>query len=333
MTAQDDRRSPVRTPDWAAGAQLENAGRGEHVRPAARARRSRLLWAEYRDAYLMAAPFIIGFVIFTAGPMIASIILAFMRWELVVPPQWVGLENFRQLLTDRYVGIALFNTAYYTFLAVPLGLIVSLAIALLMNWRVPLISYHRTVFYVPSVTPVVASTLLWSYVFNPQFGLANAALSLLGLPAQRWFWDPVTAKPSFILMSLWGFGSSMVIFLAGLQGIPQHLYEAAAIDGAGRLARFRHVTLPMLTPTIFFNLVMGIIGSFQVFTAAYIITNGGPADATLFYVLYLFRNAFEFFKMGYASALAWLLFVIIMAFTLLQFLLSNRWVYYEGERN
>ncbi len=296
-------------------------------------RRSRLLWSEYRDAYLMVSPFVVGFLVFTAGPMLASIALTFMRWELVVPPQWIGLENFQQLIGDRYVSIALANTAYYTFLAVPLGLIVALLIALLLNWRVPFISYHRTIFYLPSVTPIVASTLLWAYVFNPQFGLANAALEVFGLPAQRWFWDPVSAKPSFVIMSMWGFGSAMVIFLAGLQGIPAHLYEAASIDGAGRFTRFWHVTIPMLTPTIFFNLVMGMIGSFQVFTAAYIITNGGPADSTLFYVLYLFRNAFQFFKMGYASALAWLLFVIIMAFTLLQFWLSRRWVYYEGQRN
>lgn len=264
--------------------------------------------------------------------MIASIVLSFMNWNLLAPPQWAGLTNFANVLNDRYVGVALYNTAYYTFIAVPLDLSAALLVALLMNWRVPFISYHRTIFYLPSVTPVVASTLLWSYVFNPQFGLANAALGIIGLPAQRWFWDPVSAKPSFIIMSMWGFGSAMVIFLAGLQGISQHLYEVASLDGAGLFARFRHVTLPMLTPTIFFNLVIGIIGSFQVFTAAYIITSGGPADATLFFVLYLFRNAFQFFKMGYASALAWLLFVIILAFTLLQFWLSRRWVYYEAER-
>ncbi len=295
-------------------------------------RKSRLRWTEYRDAYLMVSPFVVGFLIFTAGPMIASIVLSFTSWNLLSPPQWVGLGNFQNLLTDHYVTTALYNTAYYTFIAVPLDLLVALLVALLVNWKVPFISYHRTVFYLPSITPIVANTLLWAYVFNPQFGLANAALGIVGLPAQRWFWDPVSSKPSFIIMSMWGFGSAMVIFLAGLQGIPQHLYEVAALDGAGLWARFRNVTLPMLTPTIFFNLVMGIIGSFQVFTAAYIITSGGPADSTLFFVLYLFRNAFQFFKMGYASALAWLLFVIIMAFTLLQFWLSRRWVYYEAER-
>ncbi len=292
---------------------------------------SRLRWHEYRNGYLFIAPWLIGFCLFTAGPMIASIALTFYDWELIVAPRFVGLENFVKLTQDRYVTTALYNTAYYTFLAVPLHLLTALIAALALNMRIHFINYYRTVYYLPSVTPAVASALLWTYVYNPQYGLANAFLELLGLPAQGWIFDPDLAKPSFVLMSVWSLGSAMVVFLAGLQGVPQHLYEAAEIDGAGVLARFRHVTLPMITPIVFFNLVMGIIGSFQVFTAAYIITNGGPADATLFYVLYLYRNAFEFFKMGYASALAWVLFLIIMAFTLLQLKLANRWVYYEGE--
>lgn len=304
----------------------------EIARPtAARRRTSGLRWREYRDGYLFIAPWLVGFVLFTAGPMIASIVLTFFEWELIVPPRFVGFDNFVKLTQDGYVGIALYNTAYYTFLAVPLHLLVALLAALALNLRIHFINYYRTVYYLPSVTPAVASALLWTYVYNPQYGLANALLEFFGLPGQGWIFDPDLAKPSFILMSVWSLGSAMVVFLAGLQGIPQHLYEAAEIDGAGTLGRFRYVTLPMLTPIIFFNLVMGIIGSFQVFTAAYIITNGGPADATLFYVLYLFRNAFQFFKMGYASALAWLLFLIIMAFTLLQLKLANRWVYYEGE--
>ena len=296
-----------------------------------RAGTSRLRWQEYRDGYLFIAPWLVGFVIFTAGPMVASIVLTFFEWELIVPPRYVGFDNFVKLTQDRYVTIALYNTAYYTFLAVPLHLLTALIAALALNLKIHFVNYYRTVYYLPSVTPAVASALLWTYVYNPQYGLANAVLEFFGIPGQGWIFDPDMAKPSFILMSVWSLGSAMVVFLAGLQGVPQHMYEAAEIDGAGLLGRFRYVTLPMLTPIIFFNLVMGIIGSFQVFTAAYIITNGGPADATLFYVLYLFRNAFQFFKMGYASALAWLLFVIIMAFTLLQLKLANRWVYYEGE--
>jgi len=292
---------------------------------------SRLLWHEAMWGYVFISPWLVGFVLFTAGPMLASIVLSLMEWELIVPPTFVGLGNFRQLMADRYVSISLYNTAYYTFLSVPLHLITALIAAILMNQRVRFISYYRTLYYLPSVTPAVASALLWSFVFNPDYGLANAVLQMFGLPAQGWFFDPALAKPTFILVSLWNLGSAMVIFLAGLQGIPDTLYEAASIDGANWLAKFWSITLPMLSPVIFFNLVMGIIASFQVFTGAYIITNGGPADATLFYVLYLYRNAFQFFRMGYASALAWVLFLIILVFTLLQLRLARRWVYYEGE--
>lgn len=297
-------------------------------------RRSRLLAAERRDAYVMILPWVLGFLIFTAGPMIVSFVLIFMDWELIVPPIWVGLQNLQSLLHDYYVPIALGNTAFYTFLEVPLHIAVALAVALILNAKLPFMGYHRTVFYLPTVTPVVATALLWSYVFNPQFGLANAVMGWFGIPPLRWLYDPSTSKISFVIMGLWGFGSGMVIFLAGLQGVPDSLYEAASLDGAGRWGRFWHVTLPMITPMIFFNLVLGIIGSFQIFSSVYVITNGqgGPADSTLFFVLYLFRNAFQFFKMGYASALAWLLFLVIMAFTLLQLVLSRRWVYYEADR-
>jgi len=282
----------------------------------------------------MILPWVLGFLIFTAGPMVVSFVMIFMDWELIVSPVWVGLQNLDALLHDYYVPIALWNTAYYTFIEVPLQVAIALAVAMLLNNRVPFIGYHRTVFYLPTVTPVVASALLWAYVFNPQFGLANAVLGWVGIAPLRWLYDPSTSKLSFIIMGLWGFGSGMVIFLAGLQGVPETLYEAASLDGAGRWGKFLHVTVPMITPMIFFNLVLGIIGSFQIFSSAYVITNGqgGPADSTLFFVLYLFRNAFQFFRMGYASTLAWLLFLIIMAFTVLQIWLSRRWVYYEADR-
>jgi multiple sugar transport system permease protein len=282
------------------------------------------------DGYLFIAPWLIGFVLWVAGPMIASIVLSFMRWDLLSTPAWVGLENFGQLFQNRLVGLSLWNTAYYTFLSVPLTLIVALGTALLLNLPLRFQSAFRTFFYLPAVMPAVASVVLWFWILNPEVGLANALLRMVGLPELQWIWDPATAKASFVLISLWGTGNTMVIFLAGLQGVPQSLYDAAEIDGASWWQRFRSVTLPMLSPVILFNLVLGIIGSFQVFTNAYLMTNGGPQHATLFTVLYLYRLGFEQFNMGFASAVAWLLFVIILVFTLLQLRLSDVWVYYEG---
>ncbi len=296
----------------------------------ARTQLSNLRRQEMIDGYLFIAPWLIGFVLWVAGPMIASIILAFMEWDLFSPPKWVGIQNFEQLFTTRLVGISLWNTAYYTFISVPLSLMVALGSAMLLTMQIRFQSLFRTFFYLPSVMPAVASAVLWFWVFNPEVGLANQLLRMLGLPESQWIWAPETAKPSFILMSLWGVGNTMVIFLAGLQGIPRSLYDAAEIDGANWWHSFRAVTLPMLSPVILFNLVLGIIGSFQVFTSAYLLTNGGPQHATLFVVLYLYRLGFEQFRMGFASALAWLLFLIILVFTLLQLRLSNAWVYYEG---
>jgi multiple sugar transport system permease protein len=203
--------------------------------------------------------------------------------------------------------------------------------ALLLNLPLPGVPIYRTLFFLPSLTPAVANALLWVWIFSPDFGLANYLLQAVGLPPQKWLFDVNLAKPSLILMGLWGIGSQMIIFLAGLQGIPQILYEAANIDGANEWQRFWRITLPMLSPTIFFNLVIGIIGSFQVFTTAYIATQGGPQNATLFYVLYLWRNGFDYFKMGYASALAWVLLLIVLVLTLIQFRLARRLVYYEAE--
>jgi len=240
------------------------------------------------------------------------------------------LSNYRTLFTNPLVRISLWNTAFYTFLSVPLGLLVALATAMLLNQRLHFQSWFRTCFYLPSVMPAVANAVLWFWILNPEIGLANQLLRLFGLPRSLWIYDPATAKPTFVLMSLWGVGNTMIVFLAGLQGIPQSLYEVADIDGANWWSRFRHVTLPMLSPVILFNLVVGVIGSFQVFTSAFLLTNGGPQNATLFTVLYLYRLAFEQFNMGLASALAWLLFAIILVFSLIQLRLSRTWVYYEG---
>ena len=292
---------------------------------------SRLARREAIDGYLFILPWILGFILWVAGPMIASLVLAFMRWDLLTSPQWVGLDNFRHMMSNPLVGVSFGNTAYYTFLAVPLLLTASLCLALLCVQEMRARAVFRTLFYLPSVTPAVASAIVWFWILNPEVGLANQALQALGLPPSRWLWDASSSKNTFIMMGLWGAGgNSMIIYIAGLQSIPMSLYEAAQIDGANWWTKFRHVTVPMLSPVILFTLVMGVIGSFQIFTGAFLMTGGGPANSTLFTVLYLYRLAFEQFRMGYASGIAWLLFLVILFFTLIQLRLSEAWVYYEG---
>lgn len=277
------------------------------------------------------SPWLIGFLIFTAGPMLASLYLSFCKYDLHTLT-FVGTKNYEVLVTrDPLFWKSLGNTALYVLFSVPLGLTGSLMIAVLLNQKVKAIPVFRTLFYLPSLVPAVASALLWQWVFHPENGLLNYGLDKVGVQGPKWLQDPSTALPSLILMSLWGIGGGrMLIFLAGLQGVSDELYEAAQLDGAKSWACFRHVTLPMLSPTIFFNLILGIIGSFQVFTSAYIMTGGGPDNATLMYVLYLYNNAFRFFKLGKASAMAWMLFVILLGFTALQFKNASKWVYYEG---
>ena len=292
---------------------------------------STLLAREAWEGRLFVLPWIVGFLVFTAGPMLYSLYLAFTDFDVLSPPRWIGGVNFMRALTDDPLfWTSLFNTAYYVVIAVPLYLAASFLVALAVNRPVRGVNIYRTLYYLPSITPAVASSILWLMLFQSDFGLVNSLLTALGLPTRNWLFDADVTRFVFVIMGLWGIGSSMVVFLAGLQGISETVYDAAAIDGAGVWARFRHVTVPMMTPIIFFNLVLGIIASFQVFTAAYIITRGGPANSTLFYVLYLYNNGWQFLKMGYASALAWILFVIILGFTLMQFKLADRWVYYEG---
>jgi len=286
---------------------------------------------EAREFYLFISPWLIGFVVFTAGPMLASALLSFAEWDVITPPKWVGLDNYRALVRDPLFWKSLGVTATYTLIAVPLHLTVSLGVAILLNQKVRGLGVFRTIFYLPTVLPGVASLMLWMWIFFPD-GLLNAFTGLFGLAPKAWLADERLALPSLIAMSMWGYGSTMLIFLAGLQEIPQHLYEAAEIDGCGRWSKFVHITLPMLSPVIFFNAVTSMIGTFQVFEAGYIATQGGPNNATLFYLLYLFRNAFEYFRMGYACALAWVLFWVIMALTLLVVKSSAAWVYYEGRR-
>ena len=282
------------------------------------------------DGYLFIVPWLFGFVVFVSGPMIASLILSFMQWDLFSDASWIGFGNYRRLADDSLILTSLWNTAFFTFLSVPVNLCVALMAALLLNTQVKGQPLFRTAFYLPSIMPAVANAVLWFWILNPSVGLANSILRLAGLPESQWLFGADTAKPAFILMGIWGVGNTMIIFLAGLQGIPASLYDAAHIDGASWLQRFRVVTLPMLSPVILFNMVLGVIASFQIFTSAYLMTGGGPNNATLFSVLYLYRLAFEQFQMGYAASYAWLIFFIILIFTLIQLWSSKRWTYYEG---
>jgi multiple sugar transport system permease protein len=283
--------------------------------------------------YLLISPWLIGFLLFVLGPMVASLFISFTRWDLLSPAIFVGLANYEKMFTrDPLFWQSLKVTAIYTSVYVPMELAGGLVLALLMNQRLRFVGLFRTIYYLPSVLPGVAFVVLWMWILHPDVGLINTLLSYVGIEGPRWLADPDWALPALLMMSLWGLGRSMVIYLASLQGIPHHLYEAAAIDGANTWQSFWKITLPMLTPTIFFNLVLSIISTFQTFTSAFVATDGGPLDSTLFYVLYLFRQAFQYFNMGYASALAWILFVLILVLTLLIVRSADRWVYYEGER-
>jgi len=288
-------------------------------------------------ALLFISPWIIGFLVFTAGPMLASIYFSLTEYNVLQPPEWVGLANYKEILTnDPLFWKSLYNTVYYTALYVPLHLAVALGLALLLNLNVRGVPFWRTFFYLPSITPVVAVAILWRWILNPNSVILNRFLASVGLPAPGWTTDPNWMKPALVLMSLWGAGGAMLIYLAGLKNIPRELYEAAQIDGAGRWARFLHITLPMISGVMFFNLVISIIASLQTFAQPVLLFNtsegGGSTtnDAVLLYIVYLFRQAFRYFHMGYASALAWIIFVIIVIFTIIQFRLSQRWVYYEG---
>ncbi|MGC9064733.1 MAG: carbohydrate ABC transporter permease [bacterium] len=294
--------------------------------------RSKLARKEAIEGYLYAIPWFIGFVVFTTGPIIASFLLSFTNWDLVRTPKWIGFGNYKTLIEDPLFWQGLKVTSIYAAFSVPLGIAGGLAIAVLMNQKIKGLSTFRTIYYLPAVVSGVAVSLLWSWIFNPDFGVLNYLLSLVGIKGPGWIYDERWALPSLIIMSLWGVGGGMVIYLASLQGVPTELYEAAIIDGASSWRRFWSITVPMISPVIFFQLIMGIIGSFQVFTQAYIMTNGGPNYATLFYVLYLYQNAFQWFKMGYASALAWVLFLVILILTFVQFRIANYWVYYESRR-
>jgi len=281
--------------------------------------------------YLFASPWLIGLLVFTLGPMIASLLLSFADYPLITPPKWIGLDNYIKMFTsDKLVGESLRVTFLYSLGAIPLTLMLSFFVANLLNQGIKGVNVFRTIYYLPAVISGVPVALLWMWMLNPEFGLVNNMLHAIGIKGPQWFFSREWVIPSFIIMNLWTIGVSMVVFLAGLKGIPDHLYEAAEIDGAGWWSKFRTVTLPMMSPIILFNVVIGIIDSFQIFTPAFVITNGGPANASLFYGLHLYNNAFKFFRMGYAAALAWLMFLIILAITGLVFRATGRFVYYEG---
>ena len=279
--------------------------------------------------YAFISPWLLGFIIFTAVPFFASVYLSFTRYDIVSSPVWIGTANYEKLLTgDPLFWKSLGITFKYALVAVPIGIITGVGLALLLNLEIAGISVYRTVFYIPSIVPVVATSVIFVWILNPQIGLINGLLERFGIIGPAWLQDTQWAFWSLVFMSLWAVGGSMIIYLAGLKDVPATLYEAAIIDGAGVWGRTRHVTLPMITPVIFFNLVMGVIGAFQYFTQAYIMTNGGPEDSTHFYALYLFNRAWRYLDMGYASAMAWILFVVVMGFTALIFRTHHRWVHY-----
>ena len=283
------------------------------------------------EGYLFASPWIIGFLLFTAGPIILSFFFSFCDYRVLSPARWVGTGNYRNLIgDDPLFWKSLWNTCFYALFHVPLAIAGALLLAILLNQEVRGIRLFRTIFYLPSVISGVAVSVLWMWILNSEYGLLNASLAKVGVQGPGWLSDPAWSKPAIVVMSMWGIGGGMIIFLAALQGLPRHLYESATIDGANPIHQFLYITIPLISPAIFFNLVIGVISSFQVFTQAYVMTNGGPLDSTLFYALYLFRTAFQFFRMGYASAMAWILFAVVLSLTLLQMKLSRRWVYYES---
>ncbi|WP_223830106.1 carbohydrate ABC transporter permease [Paenibacillus arenilitoris] len=285
------------------------------------------------EGYSFIGLWIIGFMAFSLGPLLFSLIISFFKWSLLDKPVFIGLKNYIDMFKlDPLFWKSLKVTFTYAVVSVPLGLIVSLLLAILLNLKLKGMGIFRTLFYLPSVITGVAAAVLWMWVLQPDFGILNYFLSFLGIQGPDWLGDPNWALTSLIMMSVWGSGGGIVIFLAGLQNIPQLLYDVSSIDGATKFRQFRAITIPMITPSIFFNLIMGVIGAFRTFTQGYVMTNGGPLNSTYFYALYIYNKAFQDLQMGYAAALSWILFIIIAVLTLLVFKTSSSWVYYETER-
>ena len=288
------------------------------------------LGGEGRWALLFLAPTILGLAVLSAGPILATLGISLAKWDLLQPPEFVGLENFTALASDDRFLKALRNTFFYTAVSVPLGLVLSLGLALALNQTIRGIAWIRTAYFLPVVTSTIAVALVWQWIYAPDSGLLNQALGAVGIPAQRWLSNATLAMPAIVVMSVWqGLGTNIIIFLAGLQAIPSELLDAASVDGAGRWARFRNVVLPLLTPSIFFTGVLSLIGSFQVFDQIFVLSRPRPTEATITVVYFIYENGFKFFKMGYASAASWILFVIVAIFTTIYFRSQNRWVHYQ----
>ena len=286
--------------------------------------------SQLRWGYFFIAPAIVGLFCFSFGPMLYSMAISFTEWDVITPMEFIGVENYKKLFHDPLVGQAIKVTLTYTLITVPLVTCIPLLIAILLNTKVRGISVFRAIFYVPSIVPVVASAAVWMYIYNPMHGLLNSILKGMGLHSLNFIFSAKGVLPSLAVMALWAAGNNVVIYLAGLQGVSRQLYEAAQIDGAGVLPKFFHITVPMMTPIVFYNFVMAIIGSMQTFTQAYIMTDGGPNNASLFYSLLVYRTAFKQSKMGYSASMSWVLFLLIAALTAVVFKTQNKWVIYEN---
>jgi multiple sugar transport system permease protein len=288
-------------------------------------------WRNFPKGLAFISPWIIGFCVFTITPIVLSLYWSFCRYSLLKPARFQGLANYRQIVQDGDFWLSLKNTLYYASMALPAGMIVSLGLALLLNQKIRGQGVYRTLIFLPSLVPIAASSLLWLWIFNARYGLLNELLGAIGIAGPGWLTNANWAMPSLALMSLWSTGHTVIIYLAGLQDVPTELYESAEIDGATAWHRLWHVTIPMVSPVIFFNLIMAIIGTFNVFAMPYMMTAGGPAHSTYFYAMYLFDNAFVFLKMGYACALGWIQLLIVLALTVFAFSTAKRWVHYQGK--
>jgi len=308
----------------------------KETRPSRRRRVSPLQKKETLAAFLFISPWIIGFLVFTLGPMIASFYLSLTQYNVIKAPIFIGLDNYKEMFKDPKIPQSLFNSFYYAVLYVPLSTMLALGLAVLLNGLKKGVGFFRTAFYLPSITPSVAVGVLFLNLLNMRVGLINRFLGLFGIIGPAWSTDPNWIKPGIVIMSLWGIGSTIVIYLAALQDVPKDLYESARIDGANGWHQFWKITVPMISGTIFFTMIVNTISSIQIFTEVYTMYFGTMSantgqESALFYVIYLFRNAFEYLNMGYASAMAWVLFIIILALTFVQMRLSKKWVYYEGD--
>lgn len=303
------------------------AASGVHKRQMTKGERKSLL-----TGLLFVSPWIIGFVLWTAYPVLSSIYYSFFRYDLITKPVFLGLGNYIEIFTEDFrFWKVVRNTLFYVGLSVPLGVLSAFLIANLLNAKLAGRSFFRAVFYIPAIVPAICVAMVWLFIYNVQYGIINSALRALGQPIIPFLSNPDLAKPSLIVIHIWAQGTAVVIFLATLQDVPRSLYEAATVDGANAWHKFRHITIPMTSPIILYTTVLGLIGGFQTFLLPYLLTNGGPAASTEFYAMHLWRNAFEFFRMGKASALAWIMFVVVAIFTVLLFRTSARWVFYGGE--